>query len=149
MRLCWAIFRNFFAFWGLFGRILRHLGFLGRFFLDFYRFFVDFGWISGRFGDGFSMVFRIFAKNRDFVKIVVFLKKLLFSRIRACKNQSKIHQKSMQISYGKIRSKKMLKKWILDGLGLHLGRVWDALGRLLVALGRFLAISGAFKIELL
>ena len=55
----------------------------------------------------------------------------------------------MQISYGKIRSKKMLKKWIWDGLGLHLGRGWGALGRLLVALGRFLAISGAFKIELL
>ena len=61
-----VILSHFFAFWGLFGRILRHLGFL-----EFSRFFVDFGWISGRFWDGFSMVFRIFAKNRDFVKIVV------------------------------------------------------------------------------
>ena len=55
----------------------------------------------------------------------------------------------MQISYGKIRSKKKLKKWIWDGFGLHLGGGWDALGHLLVALGRFFAISGAFKIELL
>ena len=33
---------------------------------------LDFGWISGGFWDGFSMVFRIVAKNCDFVKIVVF-----------------------------------------------------------------------------
>ena len=41
-------------------------------FLEFCRFFVDFGWISGGFWDGFSMVFRFFAQNRDFLKIVVF-----------------------------------------------------------------------------
>ena len=110
------------------------------------RFWMDFGKILGWFFDGFSYFCpkSRFCKNRCFS-----IGKLLFSRIRACKNQAKIHQKSMQISYGKIRSKKMLKKWIWDGLGLHLGRGWGALGRLLVALGRFLAISGAFKIELL
>ena len=43
----------------------------------------------------------------------------------------------------------MLKKWIWDGLGPHLGRVWDALGRLVGALGRLLTIFWAFKIELL
>ena len=107
---------------------------------------MDFGRILAWFFDGFSYFGQKsrFCKNRCFS-----IGKLLFSRIRACKNQAKIHQKSMQISYGKIRSKKMLKKWIWDGLGLHLGRGWGALGRLLVALGRFLAISGAFKIELL
>ena len=92
------------------------------------------------------MVFRIFAKNRDFVKIIVFpMENCYFQGFEL----AKINQKSMQISYGKIKSKKMLKKWIWDGLGLHLGGGWDALGRLLVTLGRFLAISGAFKIELL
>ena len=124
--------------------------FFGTFFSDFYRFFVDLGWISGGFWDGFSMVFHIFANKSRFCKNRCFSKgKLLFSRIRACKNLSKFHHKSMQISYGKIRSKKMLGKWIWDGLELHLGGGWGALGRLLVALGRFLAISGAFKIELL
>ena len=36
-----------------------------------------------------------------------------------------------------------------DGLGLHLGGVWDALGSLLGTLGRLLAVLGAFKIQLL
>ena len=48
--------------------------FFGTLFLDFYRFVIVFGWISEGFGDGFSMVFRIFAKNRDLVKIVVSLR---------------------------------------------------------------------------
>ena len=55
----------------------------------------------------------------------------------------------MQILNRKIKTKKMLKKWIWDGLGLHLGGVWDALGRLLGALGCLLAIFLVFKIELL
>ena len=42
----------------------------------------------------------------------------------------------------------MLKKWIWDGLGLHLGGGWDALGRLLDTLGRLWAIFWAFNIEL-
>ena len=47
-----------------------------------------------------------------------------------------------------MKSKKSIKNWIWEGLGLHLGRVWEALGRLLDALGSILAIFGAFKIEL-
>ena len=38
----------------------------------------------------------------------------------------------------KKKAPNLLKKWIWEGLGLHLGRVWDGLGRLLGALGRFL-----------
>ena len=140
---------HFSQFLRILGALWTHLTpawFFGTLFFDFFRFLVDFGWISGRFWDGFSYFCpkSRFCKNRCFS-----IRKLLFSRIRACKNQAKIHQKSMQISYGKKRSKKMLKKCIWDGLGLHLGRGWGALGRLLVALGRFLAISGAFKIEFL
>ena len=37
---------------------------------------------------------------------------------------------------------------IWEGLGLHLGRIWDALGPLLDALGRLLAVFWAFKVEL-
>ena len=40
---------------------------------------------------------------------------------------------------------KLLKKWIWEGLGLNLGRVWDALGRLLATLGRIEAIFGRSK----
>ena len=69
---------------GHFSRFVRNLGafwtrltpswFHGTFFSHFWRFVDNFGWISGRFWDGFSMVFRIFAINRDFAKIVVFAK---------------------------------------------------------------------------
>ena len=68
---------DFSVFFRILGAFWTHLTpslFSGTLFLDFYRFFVDLGWISGGFWDGFSMVFRILAKNRDFVKIVVFPK---------------------------------------------------------------------------
>ena len=38
-------------------------------------------------------------------------------------------------------SKKSLKNWIWDDLGLHLGGVWGALGRLLAAFGRLLGVK--------
>ena len=149
----WGYVGPFFAFFSHFGvfldasyAILVFWDAFFRFFLIFCQFWMDFGKILAWFFDGFAHVCpkSRFCKNRCFS-----MGKLLFSRIRACKNQAKIHQKSMQISYGEIRSKKLLKKWIWEGLGLHLGRGWGALGHLLVAPGRFLAISGAFKIELL
>ena len=68
--------------------------FSGTLFFDFCRFFVNFGWISKRFWDGFSMVFRIFAQNRDFVKIIVFYGKVAIfkdsSLQKSSKNPSKI-----------------------------------------------------------
>ena len=36
----------------------------------------------------------------------------------------------------------------MEGLGLHLGRIWDALGRLLDALGRLLMAFWSLKSEL-
>ena len=141
MNIWWKIvFENIFVlnvyFLACFGGFISILG----------RFWMDFGRILGWFFDGFSYFCQKsrFCKNRCFSK-----GKLLFSRIRACKNQSKIQPKTMQISCEKIKSKKKPKKWIWDGFGLHLRGGWGALGHLLVALGRFLAISGAFKIELL
>ena len=50
----------------------------------------------------------------------------------------------MQISSWKGNATKCLKKWIWDGLGLHLRGVWDRLGRLLDALRRLLAGFGVF-----
>jgi len=55
----------------------------------------------------------------------------------------------MQSWSGKIKTKKSLVHWFWEGLGPHLGRVWDGLGRLLDALGRLLVVSGAFKFEVL
>ena len=54
----------------------------------------------------------------------------------------------MQIWSWKKTAKKSLKKWIWEGLGPHLGRVWDGLGYLLDALGRLLLVFGTFKILL-
>ena len=68
-------FSQFFRILGAFWTHLTPSLFFGTSFFGFLTIFVDdLGWISGRFWDGFSMVFRIFAKNRDFVKIVVFPK---------------------------------------------------------------------------
>ena len=49
---------------------------------------------------------------------------------------------------GEIEAKKSPKNWIWEGLGLHLGGVWERLWRLLGALGPFLAVFGAFKSQL-
>ena len=88
-------FSQFFRIWGAFWTHLTPSLFFGTLDLDFYRFLVDFGWISEGFGDGFSMAFRIFAKNRDFVKIVAFLQKIAIfkdsSSQKSIKNPSKIH----------------------------------------------------------
>ena len=46
----------------------------------------------------------------------------------------------MQIWNRKIEGQKFLKNWIWNGLGLHLGGVWDALGRLGVTFGRILIL---------
>ena len=55
---------------------------------------------------------------------------------------------STQIQSGKTKTKKSLKNRFWEGLGLHLGGVWDGLGPLLGALGRFLGVFWAFKIKL-
>ena len=54
----------------------------------------------------------------------------------------------MQICRGKMKAKKSLKNWIWEGLGLHLGGLWERLRRILGALGPFLAVSWAFKSQL-
>ena len=48
----------------------------------------------------------------------------------------------MQIWNRKIKPKKLQKKWIWEGLGVHLGRVWDALGRLMATFSQFWAYFG-------
>ena len=63
--------------------------------------------------------------------------------------RSNINQKTMQSWRGKIKTRKSLVNRFWEGLGPHLGRVWDGLGRVLDALGRLLVVSGAFKIEVL
>ena len=55
----------------------------------------------------------------------------------------------MQIWNGKKKATKGLKKWIWEGLGLHLGRVWAALGGLLDTFGCFLAVFLVFQFIIL
>ena len=51
----------------------------------------------------------------------------------------------MQFWSREIEAKKSPKNWIWEGLGLHLGGVWERLWRLLGALGPFLAVFGRSK----
>ena len=48
----------------------------------------------------------------------------------------------------KIKATSSPKNWIWEGLGLHLGGVWDGLGPLWGALGRLLGFFWTLKIEL-
>ena len=54
----------------------------------------------------------------------------------------------MQIQNGKTKAKKLLKNRFWEGLGPHLGGVWDSLGCLLCTLRRFLNVSLVFEIAL-
>ena len=51
----------------------------------------------------------------------------------------------MQIWNGSLQAEKPFEIRIWEGLGFHLGRVWDHLGSLLGSHGRFLAVLGAFE----
>ena len=63
-----------------------------------------------------------------------------------------IHKKSMKnlckFCLWKIEGPKYPKKWIWEGLGLHLERVWGGLGPLLAALGRLLLVFWTFNMQL-
>ena len=54
----------------------------------------------------------------------------------------------MQIQNGKTKAKKSLENRFWEGLGPHLGGVWDSLGCLLCTLRRFLNVSLVFEIAL-
>ena len=54
----------------------------------------------------------------------------------------------MQISDGKNQARKSLQNWIWEGLGLHLGGVWDGLGLFWRPLGGFLVVFLVFLIGL-
>ena len=102
------------------------------------RFGMDFGKILGWFFDGFSYFCQRsrFCKNRCFSK-----RKLLFSRVRACKNQSKIQPNTMQISYGKIKSKKNSR----NGFGTVLAFIWEGVGTLWGIFWSLLGASWPFR----
>ena len=97
---------------------------------------MDFKKILAWFFDGFA---HVCPKSR-FCNFFL-IGKLLFSRIRACKNQAKIHQKSMQISYGKIKSKKCSR----NGFGTVLGSIWEGVGALWGVFWSLLGASWPFR----
>ena len=105
------------------------------------RFLEDFRRILEGFLDDFSILFWPPTKMADMRFDCAHASR---NACRHFKNRSKIDKNSMQIVNRKIKAQKRLKKWIWEGLGLHLGGVWDGLGRLLGALGRLLAVFGVF-----
>ena len=118
--------------------------------IDFLSYLIDFGSIWGGFWEDFSKICWIFLENAAFVKT---LKKPWFLQcfvrvelLKNHKNQQKIDKKSMQILSGKKRIPKWLQKWIWEGLGLHLGGVWDTLGSLLGTFGPILVVFWEFQI---
>ena len=107
---CLAFFQFLFAFWGLFGRILRHLVFgdaFLRFLSIFHRFWMDFGRILGRFSDDFWQFFR---KKRKRVEANKTLRGRMNFEGRLFKKCAKFAtklQKTMQIYDQKKTSKKI------------------------------------------
>ena len=106
--------------------------------------FIDFLSIWDGFREDFGMVFRWFFVF--LLKIAILLKSLFFLQKiaifkdstlqKSIKNPSKIHANFVWEN----EIKKMPKKWIWDGLGLHLGGVWGGLGTLWAILGRLLLV---------
>ena len=72
----------------------------------------------------------------------------LFSKIRTIKIQQKIDEQLLQVWVKQKQTKKSIKNWVWKNLGIHLGRVWDALESLLNDLGRVWASFLAFKTQL-
>ena len=51
-------------------------------------------------------------------------------------NSTKIDEQLLQVWIRQKQTKKSIKNWVWKGLGIHSGRVWDALESLLNDLGR-------------
>ena len=134
----WGQVGSFFAFFSHFLVLFRHHCFSCRFFLIFHNcswifdgFLLDFGRIFRGFF-AFSLkapIAKIHAPTQCFVRV-----KLLKIQQKVRKNRHKIDA----IFRCEKKTPNLLKKWIWEGLGLRLGRVWDGLGRLWGALKRFL-----------
>ena len=109
------------------------------------------------FGDGlgkvlglfFSLIFRILFENSNSSKTSkkpMFLQCFVGLELLKCCQKS--DEKSMKVWSRKITVKKSLQSWLWEGLGLHSGRVWDALGRPLGTLGRLVLAFWSFKDDL-
>ena len=108
------------------------------------------GGFGDSFGNVFSMFFHVLVESRDCKNIVFPLEKI--NKIKgsgfetSLKKRRKIYKKSIQDWNERIKGRISLKKWIWQGLGLHLEWVWDALGRLLGASWRSGASLGRLLI---
>ena len=59
---------------------------------------------------------------------------------------TKLQKNDANLRPEKNKRKKLFKNLIWEGLGLHLGRVWDALERLAATFGRILTACWTFQI---
>ena len=95
----------------------------------------------GRFWHGFSMVLRMFAQNRDFVKIVVFpLENCYFQGFELAKIKQKSIKNPCKFRMGKENQKNaqemdLGRSWASFGKGL--GRSGASFGRSWTLLGHF------------
>ena len=112
-----------------------------KFFGDYFRFFVDFGWILGWNFGVCSMIFGASRKNCEFVKHGKTLVFTVFCKSRPPEKQQKINKNSMK-NLCKFRVEKNIPR---DGLknrcGRVLGSIWEGLGSLWAG---FWPLLGAF-----
>ena len=105
----------------------------------FSRFLFDFSSILGRFREGFSMIFDTFFETCQNVwKSTKHCVGAWILKVDSYKNKfcHKTAKKTVQIYDQKKQAQKLFKNLIWECLGLHLGRVWDALEHLGATFGR-------------
>ena len=129
---------------------------------------IDLGRIWGRFGriwagflDVCLLIFRRFIENRDLSKIIVFPKEnRYFARFELVKigmKTIKFNKSRCKITIRKEKPKNCSKKYIWEGLGLHLGRglasislglgTWAVLWALWAFLGLFFGRSKSLPLQ--
>ena len=115
------------------------------FFVDFFRFWEDFGTILGGFGEPKSTFFSYFFENADFVKIVLpSRRELNFQGSEPLKNVPKSMPKRTRKKHRKKTHKKSVlgQSWAPFGRGL--GRSWALLAASWRFLGGFFGVLNHF-----
>ena len=118
-------------------------------FLVFSWFFFWFSSIWGGFREDFSTIFDMFSKTcPNMWKSTKHCVGAWILKVGSLKNKQILPQNCKETCRFAIRTKqapKLLKNLNWKGLGLHLGRVWEALGRLGATLGRILTVCWTSK----
>jgi hypothetical protein len=143
-----AIFRIFFAFFSHLKSSWHFLSIFCGFWSILARFWKDFGSILEDFWNIFRCFFAFLLTMAILWNIAFSLGKIKkikgWSLKKSTKNQKKSWKNHCKFGVATQRPQNTLKKWLWDGLGLHLGRFWDSLGPLWGTFGRFLVVFLVF-----